>query len=217
MTYNVPHLIQGKLVAGQSNRTADIINPATGEVVGKVPLANRGDVESAIAAAKDAFPAWAATTPSRRAAILFKYYNLLHQHKNELAELVTREHGKTLEDARGSVQRGIEVVEFACGMPHLLKGNYSEAVGTGIDNYSVRQPLGVCVGITPFNFPAMIGLWMFPLAIGCGNTFVLKPSERDPSCGLRLAELMHEAGLPAGVLNVVQRGQRSGRCIIGTS
>jgi malonate-semialdehyde dehydrogenase (acetylating)/methylmalonate-semialdehyde dehydrogenase len=204
MTYTVSHLIQGKITPSQSGRTADIYNPATGQVVGKAAMANQQEVEQAIASATAAFPDWSATTPARRAQVLFKYVSLLHQHKDELAALITREHGKTLEDARGSVQRGLEVVEFACGAPHLLKGAYAESVGVGIDSYSVRQPLGVCVGITPFNFPAMIALWMFPLAIVCGNTFILKPSEKDPSCGLRLAELMHKAGLPAGVLNVIQ-------------
>lgn len=204
MTYTVPHLIAGKLTPSQSGRSLDIINPATGQAAGNVTLANAAEVNAAVAAAKAAFPAWAAVPPARRAAILFTYSRLLHQHKDELAELITREHGKTLDDARGSVQRGLEVVEFACGAPNLLKGSYTEAVGTAIDSFSVRQPLGVCVGITPFNFPAMIGLWMFPLAIACGNTFVLKPSEKDPSCGLRLAQLLQEAGLPDGVINVVQ-------------
>ena len=204
MTYTVPHFIAGKLTPGQSGRTLDIYNPATGEVSGKVAMANHEETLRAIAAAKTAFPAWAATTPARRAHILFKYLNLLHEHKNELAELITKEHGKTLEDARGSLQRGMEVVEFACGAPNLLKGSYTEAVGTEIDSYSIRQPLGVCVGITPFNFPAMVGLWMFPIAIVCGNTFILKPSEKDPSCGLRLVELLHEAGVPEGVINVLQ-------------
>lgn len=202
--YTVNHLINGKLAAGQSGRTQDIFNPATGQVVGKVDLANISEIDRAVESAKKAFPAWSATTPARRATILFKYLSLLNQHKDELAELITREHGKTTEDARGSLQRGFEVVEFACGAPTLLKGNYTESVGSNIDSYSIRQPLGVCVGITPFNFPAMIGLWMFPLAVVCGNTFVLKPSERDPSCGLRLVELLYEAGLPEGVVNVIQ-------------
>lgn len=153
---------------------------------------------------KNAFPAWAAFSPLKRARILFKYKTLLENHIDELAQLVTKEHGKTLSDARASVQRGIDVVEFVCGIPHLLKGHYSEEVATDIDSYSVRQPLGVCVGITPFNFPAMIPLWMFPMAIACGNTFVLKPSEKDPSCSIRLVELAKEAGVPDGVVNVVQ-------------
>lgn len=204
MTNIIPHLINGQMVIGQSGRMGEIYNPATGDLVGQVAMANAPEITQAIAAAKAAFPAWASTPPARRAQVLFKYCQLLHQSKDLLATLITQQHGKTLEDARGSLQRGIEVVEFACGIPHLLKGAYSQSVGTGIDSYHIRQPLGICVGITPFNFPAMIGLWMFPLAIACGNTFILKPSEKDPSCGLKLAELLHEAGLPAGVLNVVQ-------------
>lgn len=203
MTYTVPHFIQGKPSEGHSGRFGKIYHPATGEVAGKVPLANAQDVDAAVKAAKTAFPGWAATTPSRRASVLFKYNQLLQQHRDELAQLVAKEHGKTLPDAHGSLQRGIEVVEFACGAPHLLKGEYAEMVGGGIDSYSMYQPLGVCVGITPFNFPAMIPLWMFPLAIACGNTFVLKPSEKDPSCGLRMVQLMQEAGLPDGVLNLI--------------
>ncbi len=203
MTYTVPHFIHGKLAEGSSKRFGNIYHPATGELAGKTPLANSQDIDAAVSAAKTAFPSWSATTPSRRASIMFKYLQLLNQHRDELAQLLSKEHGKTLADAHGSLQRGIEVVEFACGAPHLLKGEYAENVGSGIDSYSMYQPLGVCVGITPFNFPAMIPLWMFPLAIVCGNTFVLKPSEKDPSCGLRLVQLMYEAGLPNGVLNMV--------------
>ena len=204
MTYTVSHFIEGKNVPRHSARTQPLYNPATGEVIGQAALADSHEVVAAIAAAKNAFPGWAATPASQRTQILFKFNNLLHQHLDELAELITREHGKTLTDARGSVLRGIEVVEFACGAPNLLKGAYSENVSRGIDTYSMRQPLGVCVGITPFNFPAMIALWMFPLAIACGNTFVLKPSEKDPSCAVRLAQLLQAAGLPDGVLNVIQ-------------
>lgn len=202
MTYQVNHFINGQAVKTEG-RKLDIHNPATGEVTGQVTLADKSMVDKAIQAAKDAFPAWSATTPSRRARILFKFKALLEQHLEELATLVTKEHGKTVADAKGSVQRGIDVVEYACGVPNLLKGTYTEEVGTEIDSYSVRQALGVCVGITPFNFPAMIPLWMFPMSIACGNTFVLKPSEKDPSCAIRIAELAKEAGLPDGVLNVL--------------
>lgn len=203
MTYQISHFINGKNIPS-SGKTLNIYNPATGEVKGTVALADKSIIDQAIAAAKNAFPEWSTFTPLKRARILFKYKQLLEQHIDELAELVTKEHGKTLSDARGSVQRGIEVVEFVCGIPNLLKGHYSEDVSTEMDSYSVRQPLGVCVGITPFNFPAMIPLWMFPMAIACGNTFVLKPSEKDPSCSIRLVELAKEAGLPDGVVNVVQ-------------
>ncbi len=203
MPYQVTHYINGQRVSS-TGRTLDIYNPATGEVVGQVMMADKKIVEQAIAAAKNAFPAWSALTPSKRARILFKFKLLLEQNQDALAKIVTAEHGKTLDDARGSVQRGIDVVEFTCGIPSHLKGCFTEDVGTDIDSYSIRQPLGVCVGITPFNFPAMIPLWMFPMAIACGNTFVLKPSERDPSCALRLVELATEAGVPAGVINVVQ-------------
>ncbi|EKD54872.1 MAG: hypothetical protein ACD_60C00038G0034 [uncultured bacterium] len=203
MTYEVTHFINGQSVATHS-RALQLFNPALGEITGKVIMADETIVEKTVAAAHAAFPAWAATTPLKRARILFKFKYLLEQHLDELAKLITEEHGKTLADARGSIQRGIDVVEFACGIPHHLKGSYTEAVGTDIDSYSVRQPLGVCVGITPFNFPAMIALWMFPLSIACGNTFILKPSEKDPSCSYRLAELAKEAGVPDGVINVVQ-------------
>ncbi len=195
--------INGQRVASASKRLADITNPATGAVIRQVPLANRSDVESAIAAAKAAFPAWRDTTPLRRSRILNKFRELLETHRAELAQLVSEEHGKTLEDAAGSVQRGIEVVEFAVGAPHLLKGEHAENVGRGVDCHSMLQPIGVCTGITPFNFPAMVPMWMFPIAIACGNTFILKPSEKVPSCSLRMAELFKEAGLPDGVFNVV--------------
>ncbi len=203
MTYSVPHFINGQRVS-ENGKHLDIYNPATGDVIGQVNLADQPIIEKALTAAKNAFPLWSAITPLKRARILFKFKILLEQHIDELASLVTQEHGKTLSDAKGSVQRGIDVVEYACGIPDHLKGTYAEEVGTEIDSYSLRQPLGVCVGITPFNFPAMIALWMFPLAIACGNTFILKPSEKDPSCALRLAELAKEAGVPDGVLNVVQ-------------
>jgi len=203
MSYQVTHFINGQTVSS-SGRSLDLYNPATGDVIGQVTLADKKIVEQAIAAAKAAFPAWAATTPTKRARVLFKFKALLEQHLDELAALITQEHGKTLTDARGSVQRGIDVVEYTCGIPDHLKGTYAEEVGTEIDSYSVRQPLGVCVGITPFNFPAMIALWMFPMAIACGNTFILKPSEKDPICSIRLAQLAKEAGVPDGVINVVQ-------------
>lgn len=203
MTYQVAHFINGQLISA-SGTPSDIYNPATGQVIGHVALADATTIEKAVYAAKAAFPSWSAMTPLRRARILFKFKTLLEMHIDELAQLVTQEHGKTLSDARGSVQRGIDVVEFVCGIPHLLKGSYSEEVATDMDSYSVRQPLGICVGITPFNFPAMIPLWMFPMAIACGNTFILKPSEKDPSCAIRLAQLATEAGVPEGVLNVVQ-------------
>lgn len=205
MPYSIPHLIAGNSVFNTNARHLSVLNPASGQLIGKVGVATPDEIQQAIHASQTAFPAWAATSPARRAQLLFDYVAKIKAHKDELAALISREHGKTLDDARGSLQRGLEVVEFACGVPNLLKGTYSELVGSGgIDSYSIRQPLGICVGITPFNFPAMIALWMFPLAIACGNTFILKPSEKDPSCGLRLAELFYEVGLPAGVLNVLQ-------------
>lgn len=203
MTYQISHFINGQMVAA-AGRKSDIFNPATGEVIGQVVMADKNIIEKAVASAKAAFPTWSSTTPLKRARILFKFKSLLEQNQNELAKIVTEEHGKTLADARGSIQRGIDVVEFVCGVPNLLKGSYSEDVATEMDSYSVRQPLGICAGITPFNFPVMIPLWMFPMAIACGNTFILKPSEKDPSSAIFLAKLIKEAGLPDGVLNVVQ-------------
>ena len=197
------HFIAGQRVSGTSGRFGEIYNPAHGVVAKHVPLANKSEVETAIATAQDAFFAWSAVAPNRRAQIMFAFRDLIRSHMDELAKLVSAEHGKTIDDAKGSITRGLEVVEFACGIAQMLKGEYSENVATGVDSWSTRQPLGVCAGITPFNFPAMVPMWMFPVAIACGNTFVLKPSERDPSCGLRLGELMSEAGLPDGVLNVV--------------
>ena len=199
----LPLWINGRHSKSSSTRLADITNPATGVVISRVPLANREDVESAVAAAKAAFPDWRDTTPLSRSRILSRFRVLLETHRAELVQLASEEHGKTLEDAAGSVQRGIEVVEFAAGAPHLLKGEHAENVGRGIDCHSMLQPIGVCAGITPFNFPAMVPMWMFPIAIACGNTFVLKPSEKVPSCSLRMAELFKEAGLPDGVFNVV--------------
>ncbi len=199
----IPHFIAGQHSAGTSDRVSQVFNPATGEPQRQVPLATPAEVDAAVSAAKAAFPAWAATPPLRRARVMFRFNELLNKHREELAAIVTSEHGKTLDDALGEVTRGIEVVEFACGIPHLLKGEFSENVGTNVDSYSVRQALGVCAGITPFNFPAMVPMWMFPVAIACGNAFVLKPSERDPSVAIRIAELFKEAGLPDGVFNVV--------------
>lgn len=197
------HYVSGTEVKGTSDRFADGYNPATGVVAIQVPLASTEETDAAIKVAREAFPKWAATTPLRRARILYKFKELLEQNANKLAEIVSREHGKVKADALGEVTRGIEVVEFACGGPHLLKGEVAENVGTRIDSHSLRQPLGVVAGITPFNFPVMVPCWMFPVALACGNTFVLKPSERDPSAALFMAELLKQAGLPDGVFNVI--------------
>jgi malonate-semialdehyde dehydrogenase (acetylating)/methylmalonate-semialdehyde dehydrogenase len=199
----IGHFIGGKEVKGASGRQGDVFNPNTGEVQAKVAFASKSEVAAAIANAAAAQPAWAATNPQRRARVMFKFLELVQKEYDSLARLLSSEHGKTFADSKGDIQRGLEVVEFACGIPHLLKGEFTEGAGPGIDLYSVRQPLGVVAGITPFNFPAMIPLWKAAPAIACGNAFVLKPSERDPSVPMRLAELMIEAGLPAGVLNVV--------------
>ncbi len=203
MTREIGHFVGGKTQAGTSGRFGDVFDPNTGDVQAKVSLAARSEVEAAIANAAEAQVEWAAQNPQKRARVMFKFLDLVTQEKESLAELLSSEHGKTLPDSHGDIQRGLEVVEFACGIPHLLKGEYSEGVGPGIDMYSLRQPLGVVAGITPFNFPAMIPMWKFAPAIACGNAFILKPSERDPSVPMRLAELMIEAGLPEGVLNVV--------------
>ncbi|MSQ20342.1 MAG: CoA-acylating methylmalonate-semialdehyde dehydrogenase [Betaproteobacteria bacterium] len=197
------HFIDGKQVAGESGRFGDVFNPSLGVRSGRVPLAAKIEVEKAIASAQRAFPDWANTSPLTRARVMFKFKELCERHYDEIALLVANEHGKVVSDAKGSLQRGLEVVEFACGIPHLLKGEFSDNISPGIDTYSMRQPLGVVAGITPFNFPAMVPMWMFPIAIAAGNTFILKPSEKDPSCPLRLAELLLEAGLPPGVLNVI--------------
>src|SRR5438477_12635447 len=199
----LPLWIGGRAVAAHTTRYGEVTNPATGEVLRHVPLADSDDVSAAAAAALAAWPAWRAAPSLRRERILMRFRELMEAHKRELARLVSQEHGKTITDAEGSITRGIEVVEFATGIPHLLKGEFSDNVGSGVDGFSMRQPLGVCAGITPFNFPAMVPMWMFPVAIACGNAFILQPSEKDPSCPLRLAELMLEAGAPAGVLNVV--------------
>ncbi|MFM0729980.1 CoA-acylating methylmalonate-semialdehyde dehydrogenase [Paraburkholderia sediminicola] len=197
------HYIGGAPVASASGRFKDVFNPATGQVTGSVALASVEEVDAAVKAAKAAFPAWSETAPIKRARILFKFKELLNKHHDELAMLITREHGKVFTDAQGEVVRGIEVVEFACGIPNLLKTDFTDQIGGGIDNWNLRQALGVVAGITPFNFPVMVPMWMFPVALACGNTFVLKPSERDPSASLRIAELLKEAGLPDGVFNVV--------------
>jgi malonate-semialdehyde dehydrogenase (acetylating)/methylmalonate-semialdehyde dehydrogenase len=199
----VPHYIDGLPDTG-GTRSHAVFNPATGTTIASARLADDATVARAVAAAKAAHPGWADTAPLKRARVLFKLKQLLDEHFDEIAALITREHGKVLADAKGELTRGIEVVEFACGIPQLLKGQHSDNVGGDIDNWSLRQPVGVCAGITPFNFPAMVPMWMFPVAIACGNTFVLKPSERDPSPSLKLAQLLEEAGLPKGVFNVVQ-------------
>ncbi|MES3021566.1 MAG: CoA-acylating methylmalonate-semialdehyde dehydrogenase [Pseudomonadota bacterium] len=200
----IGHFIGGRPLASNSGRSSDVFNPATGAVSAQVSLATVGELNAAVAAAHAAFPAWSATSPLRRARVMFKFKELMEKNAAKLAQLITAEHGKVFTDAQGEVARGIEVVEFACGIPQLMKGEYTEQVGNGIDAWTMRQALGVCVGITPFNFPVMVPMWMFPMAIACGNTFVLKPSERDPSASLLMAELLTEAGLPDGVFNVLQ-------------
>ncbi|MEU8248702.1 CoA-acylating methylmalonate-semialdehyde dehydrogenase [Nonomuraea sp. NPDC048916] len=200
---SVKHWINGTLVDGDG-RTGEIFDPATGEVSGHVALAATADVDAAVAAAVAAFPAWRDASLVKRAQVLFRFRELMYAHRDEMAALISSEHGKVHSDALGEVTRGLEVVEFACGIPHLLKGGFSEGVSTRVDSYSIRQPLGVVAGITPFNFPAMVPMWMYPIAIACGNAFVLKPSEKDPSASLLMARLWQEAGLPDGVFNVVQ-------------
>jgi len=197
------HFVDGKEFKGDSKRVSNIYNPATGEVQAKVKLASRADVKSAVESAARAFPDWADTPSLSRARILFKFKELIEKNSDELTKLIVSEHGKVYDDAKGSLIRGLEVVEFACGIPHLLKGEFTENVGKEVDSWSVRQPLGICAGITPFNFPAMVPMWMFPVAIACGNTFILKPSEKDPSCSIMLAELLKQAGLPDGVFNII--------------
>jgi malonate-semialdehyde dehydrogenase (acetylating)/methylmalonate-semialdehyde dehydrogenase len=204
MNETIHHYIGGSETEGTSGRYADVYNPALGQPCARVALASTEDVDAAVAAAHVAFPAWAATPPLARARVLFKYLQLCQQHVDDFAAMVTREHGKTFADAQGEVARGIEVVEFAVGIPQLLKGEFTDQIARGIDAWSMRQPLGVVAGITPFNFPVMVPMWMFPVAIACGNTFILKPSERDPSASLLHARLLKEAGLPDGVFNVVQ-------------
>ena len=199
----IGHFIGGKQVAGSSGRSQPVFNPATGEIQAEVALASEAELNAAVENAKAAQPKWAATNPQRRARVFMKFVQLLNDNMNELAELISREHGKTIEDSKGDVVRGLEVCEFVIGAPHLMKSEFTEGAGPNIDMYSIRQPVGIGAGITPFNFPGMIPMWMFAPAIACGNAFILKPSERDPSLPIRLAELMIEAGLPAGILNVV--------------
>jgi malonate-semialdehyde dehydrogenase (acetylating)/methylmalonate-semialdehyde dehydrogenase len=203
MLTNILNFINGELVPSQSTRTSPVYNPATGKQSGAIGLASARDVQAAVAAARKAFPAWANTPPLRRARILNRFLRIIEDRIDELAEVITAEHGKVLSDAKGEIQRGMEVVEFATGAPQLLKGEITENVATRVDSHSLRQPLGVVAGITPFNFPAMVPMWMFPVALACGNAFILKPSERDPSAALVLAQWLKEAGLPDGVFNVV--------------
>ena len=199
----IQHYINGKIYKGSSSRKGKVFNPATGAQESEVILGTKSDLDHAVENAKTAFEKWSQVTPLQRARIIFKYKELIEKNYDELTKLIVSEHGKVYEDAKGSLTRGLEIVEFACGIPQMLKGEFTENVGTNIDSWSMIQPLGVCAGITPFNFPAMVPMWMFPLAIACGNTFILKPSEKDPSCSIRLAQLFSEAGLPNGVLNVV--------------
>ncbi|MEC7732645.1 MAG: CoA-acylating methylmalonate-semialdehyde dehydrogenase, partial [Pseudomonadota bacterium] len=200
----VHHFISGAHKAGSDTRTGDIFDPGTGQVQAQVCMGTSADLDEAVQAALAAQPEWAATNPQRRARVMFRFKELLEANMDELAELLSSEHGKVIADSKGDIQRGLEVIEFACGIPHLLKGEYTQGAGPGIDIYAMRQPLGVVAGITPFNFPAMIPMWMFGIALACGNAFILKPSEKDPSVPVRLAELMLEAGAPEGILNVVQ-------------
>jgi malonate-semialdehyde dehydrogenase (acetylating)/methylmalonate-semialdehyde dehydrogenase len=209
MSNIISHYIQGQVTAGLSTRQQNVTNPATGAVTAQVQLGNAADVQAAVASAQAAFPAWADLPPLRRARIMFKFLELLNQHRDDLARLITSEHGKVFTDAQGEVTRGIEIVEFATGIPQLLKTDFTDQVSTGIDNWVLRQPLGVVAGITPFNFPVMVPMWMFPVAIACGNTFILKPSPLDPSPSLFMAELLKKAGLPDGVFNVVQGDKES--------
>lgn len=203
-TTEVGHFIAGKPVPGASGRRQPVFNPASGAVARQVALASADEVNAAVAAAKAAFPAWADTPPIRRARVMLKFLELINQQRDTLAAMITAEHGKVFTDAQGEVTRGIDIVEFACGIPQLLKGDYTDQVSTGIDNWTLRQPLGVVAGVTPFNFPCMVPCWMFPVAIACGNAFILKPSERDPSASLFMAELLKQAGLPDGIFSVVQ-------------
>ena len=210
----IKHFVNGQLFDGNSKRKGKVFNPATGDQSSEVNLATTNDVNTAVDAAKKAFVTWSQKTPLFRARILFKFKELIEKNSDELTKLIVSEHGKVYEDAKGSLTRGLEVVEFACGIPQLLKGEFTENVGTNVDSWSTRQPLGICAGITPFNFPAMVPMWMFPISIACGNTFILKPSEKDPSCSMRLAELFMEAGLPKGVFNVVNGDKEAVDAII---
>jgi malonate-semialdehyde dehydrogenase (acetylating)/methylmalonate-semialdehyde dehydrogenase len=209
MGATISHFVGGRPVAAAGGAFGEVFNPATGEVTGRVALGGAKDVDAAVQAARAALPGWASTPPVVRARVMFRFRELVERNADELVRTISAEHGKVLSDARGELQRGLEVVEFACGIPHLLKGDFSENVGTSVDSHSIRQPLGVVAGITPFNFPAMVPMWMFPVAIACGNCFILKPSERDPTTPVRLAELLLEAGLPPGVFNVVHGGKEA--------
>src|ERR1700712_3314901 len=203
-TADIGHFIGGRRVAGASGRNQPVTNPATGEIARRVALASAAEVDAAVAAAKAAQPAWGDTPPLRRARVMQAFLNLLNQHRDTLAAMITSEHGKVFSDAQGEVTRGIDIVEFACGIPQLLKGDYTDQVSTGIDNWTMRQPLGVVAGVTPFNFPVMVPMWMFPMAIAAGNCFILKPSPLDPTPSIMMADLLKQAGLPDGVFNVVQ-------------
>ncbi len=199
----IQHFVNGKSYNGNSNRKGKVFNPATGEQESEVILGSKEDLNNTVNIARKAFESWSAKPPLQRARVMFKFKELIERNSEEIAKLIVSEHGKVYEDAKGSLTRGLEVVEFACGIPQMLKGEFTENVGSEVDSWSIRQPLGVCAGITPFNFPAMVPMWMFPMAIACGNSFILKPSEKDPSCSFKLAELLSEAGLPDGVFNVV--------------
>ncbi len=205
----IEHFIDGRNFSGDSKRDSNVYNPATGEISSKVKLASNSDVKKAVESAKKAFTSWSDKPPLQRARVMFKFKELIEKNSDELTKLIVSEHGKVYDDAKGSLVRGLEVVEFACGIPQMLKGEFTENVGSDVDSWSIRQPLGVCAGVTPFNFPAMVPMWMFPMAIACGNTFILKPSEKDPSCSMKLAELFLEAGLPKGVFNVVNGDKES--------
>ena len=210
----IEHFVNGKNFSGSSKRTSKVFNPATGEQMADVKLASTKDMGDAVESAKKAFISWSKKPPLQRARVMFKFKELIEKNFEELTKIIVSEHGKVFDDAKGEVTRGLEVVEFACGIPQLLKGEFTENVGTDVDSWSLRQPLGICAGITPFNFPAMVPMWMFPVAIACGNTFILKPSEKDPSCPIRLAELLLEAGLPEGVFNVVNGDKEAVDAII---
>ena len=198
----IKNYVNGK-IESFSNKTQSVFDPSKGEEIAKVVLSDKNDFNNIITSSKKSQNEWSKTTPLKRSRILSNYKSLIEKNLNDLAKIISEEHGKTLDDAKGSITRGLEVVEFSCGIPHLLKGEFSHNVGTNIDSWTIRQPLGVCAGITPFNFPAMVPMWMYPIAIACGNSFILKPSEKDPSCALKLAELFSEAGLPEGVFNVI--------------
>ena len=205
----IEHFIDGKTFSGDSKKIGKVFNPATGDQSAEVKLASTKDVNIAVASAQKAFEVWSNKPPLQRARVMFKFKELIEKNSDELTKIIVAEHGKVYEDAKGSLTRGLEVVEYACGIPQMLKGEFTENVGSNVDSWSIRQPLGVCAGITPFNFPAMVPMWMFPIAIACGNTFILKPSEKDPSCAIKLAELLKEAGLPDGVFNVINGDKES--------